>query len=213
MQNNFDTSFIPQQPLLRVEGVKSRKEPINFALILSLIVFFVVLIMAGGIYFYSKQIDARVLARAAELESLELALDAKDVAKYKEVDSRIRVAKAIVRDHRVFSVILDLLEVGTASNVGLNSLEYTVNEVDGASVSIAGVAPSYDAVYFQFESWRALAPLVMRVDSELVTLDDLTGLVVFRAKIALSPEYMKYAKVYATSKPASSTDSITPLSP
>jgi hypothetical protein len=213
MQNNFDTSFIPQQPLLRVEGTKSRKEPINFALILALIIFFVVLIMAGGIYFYSKQIDARVLARAAELESLELALDAKDVSTYKEVDSRIRVAKAIVRDHRVFSVILDVLEVGTASNVGLNSLEYTINDVDGASVSVSGVAPTYDAVYFQFESWRALAPLVTRIDSDLVTLDDLTGLVKFRAKISLSLDYMGYAKVYATSKAPQSDESLTPLSP
>jgi|GEM_PF-2245991 len=197
MPNQFDTSFIPQQPLLRVEAVRGRHEPLNFALVLALILFFVVLITAGGIYFYSRSIDARILARSTELANLEETLDSSSIAEYKDIESRINNAKVVVRDHSVFSVILALLESGAADNIGLTRLVSSARE-NKFFVNIGGVGPSYQSVYFQLETWRRISPLVLGVDLSEISLEDKTGLVVFNAKIEIKPELMKYSGVYQT---------------
>ena len=212
MPNSFDTSFIPQQPLLRVEGTKSRHEPINFALVLAIILFFVVLIIAGGIYLYSRNVEERIIARSAELEDIEKSLDSEQIAEYKRIDSRIGTAKSILREHNVFSVVLDMLEQGAAKNVGLTALSYRISE-KAPIVSIEGISPSYQSVYFQMETWRnAFKPLVVRADLAMISLDDTTGVVGFQANITLNNDWLKYPKVYEIYTKGKSSTEISPPS-
>ena len=119
MANNFDTSFIPQQPLLKVEGVKRRNEPVNFALVLALVIFVVALVVAGGTYFYKTSIDREVLEKAQALEEAEKSLAINDIELYKRVDTRLSAAKSLLAGHNVFLIILDLLEESAAQNIGL----------------------------------------------------------------------------------------------
>ena len=198
MQNSFDTSFIPQQPLLRVEGVERSREPLNFALVLSFIVFFVSLITAGGIYLYQRQIDARIVEKSAQLAALEKTLNSDEINVYKRVDLRISTARALLRDHGVFSLVLDFLENETAKDIGLTSLSYTTNKDNNVEVHIRGVGPSFQSVYFQSETWKAASPFVIEMDIDSVNLSDTTGVVDFDATIVIDPAYLKYKKLLET---------------
>jgi hypothetical protein len=207
MQNSFDTSFIPQQPLLRVEGAPRRQEPVNFALMLAFVLFFVSLITAGGIYFYKSQIDARIAASTEELAALEKTLDVDEIEKYKRVDARIVMGRALLRDHGVFTIVLDFLEETTAKNIGLTSLNYSLNSENKVEVRLTGEGPSFQSVYFQSEEWKRATPLTEKVKIDSISLDDTTGVVVFNALIVLNSPLLKYEKLLEIEKSMNSATS------
>lgn len=197
MQNSFDTSFIPQQPLLKVEGFERRHESINLALVLSLVAFFVVLIVATGIYFFHNKVEKEVHDLSVQLQEKEAILDVDEIKRLKDVDLRIVAAQKLLRNHTVFTIVLDFLEQGTLQNVGLTSLSYTSSD-KGSAVSLNAVAPSYQAVYLQGETWRAMKPLVVDADITSVVLLENTGIVTFSAKIILNHNLSLYEKFIQT---------------
>ena len=218
MQNSFDTSFIPQQPLLRVEGVEKRKEPVNFALMLAFVVFFVSLVVAGGVFLYDRKVDERILAKQNELEALESSLDSAKIDEYKQVDTRIAVARALLRDHAVFSVVLDFLEQYTPKDIGFLTMDYLVNEKDEVELKLRGVGPNFQSVYFQLRVWqesmKGQGSIITSARVGEVTTDETTGVVSFDSVIMLTPPQLRYAKYLegsASSTPLDATAN--PLTP
>lgn len=195
MQNSPQTSFMPQQPLLRVEGGSQRKEAVNLALVLALIVFFVALAVSGGVFFWHKQVVARVLTHARQLEDAEKLLSIEEISNFKKIDTRIDNAKTLLQNHTVFSTVLRFIESATAQNIALTSLGYA-KDANDLSLTIAGAGPSYEAVYFQGETWRAMKSVVKNVEITGVTLSRETGVVIFNAKISINPELAKYKKLF-----------------
>ncbi len=52
-------------------------------------------------------------------------------------------------------------------------------------ILLSGDTPSFQAAYFQSETWKKSAPFVQSVDINTVTLDETTGVVSFDASIVL----------------------------
>ena len=52
MEQNFQTSFIPKKPMIEERTVASR--PISFLTVVSVVIFFTVIIATGALYFYDK---------------------------------------------------------------------------------------------------------------------------------------------------------------
>lgn len=196
MNNSFDTSFIPQQPLLRVEGSLRRRESVSFALVLALVIFFLSLGLSGGVYFYKTIVDKRVLVLEKQLESKEASLKIDDIERYKAIDARLDIAKKLLLGHTAFSSILDLLEKITARDVGWTALSYGIDDKDGSIVlSLSGQTSSYDAVYNQAQSWRGIPMLLKKVDVDMPVIRPENGIVTFGAKLVIAQDYVKYARL------------------
>ena len=194
MDNSFDTSFIPQQPLLKVEGSLRRKEPVNIALILGFVILFVSLAVLGGVYFYKVREDKRVLGLEKELQSKEASLKVEDIDRYKAIDARLTIAKQLLQSHTAFSLILDLVEKITAQNIGWTSLSYATDNTSGSiKLSLNGEAPSYSAVYVQAESWRAMPTILKEVNVSMPRLMPESSAVLFGANLVIDLSYVKYA--------------------
>lgn len=194
MANQFETAFIPQQPILRVDGVSRSGEPVNLALILSLIIFFVTIAVSAGVYLYRVQIDKRVHEKSQILEAAEKDFNIDEITTYKRIDSRLALAKKLVDEHTISSVAFDLLESSTAQNVGLTSLTFT-KDLQGNSINLNGQAPSYAAVYFQAEAWRAMRPKIQSAEVTVMSLEDRTGIVSFSVKLMIDPQYLQSLSV------------------
>jgi len=198
MENSFETSFIPQQPLVRVEGAPRRSEPINLALVLAFIIFFITITVAGGVYFLKLQADKRVNEKQAQLAAEEKNLNIDEINAYKHIDDKLVTVKGLLQNHTVFSTILLLLEESTAVNIGLTSLGYTKGTNGDYIVTLSAKAPSYSAVYFQGESWRKMVPMVKTVKISAPVADEATGIVTFGAELVINPLYTKYNKLVET---------------
>ena len=196
MSNLLETSFIPQQPLLKVEASARRHEPVNLALVVALVFFFTSLAVGGGLFFYKQQVEKRIAIKKIELANIEKTFNLDQINSYKHLQSSLAVAKGLVDDHAIFSVILNMLEARTAMNVGLTSLSYSS---DGKEIvlSIAGQAPSYSAVYFQTESMRQYRPFIKSVEVSGLSLNEQSGIVSFSYKIIVDGEYLRSSRVIA----------------
>ncbi len=193
MANLPETSFMPQQPLLRVEGGNRRSEPINLALVVAIIVFFVTLSVAGGMYFYKTKLEKEVIAKGQELADQEKKFNGDEITIYKNLQTSLITAKKLVDSHTIFSVILDTIETHAAQNVGLTAFDYKKDDT-GIKVSVSGQAPGYAAVYFQVQEWRKTLH-VKKVDVTSLALDERTSVVAFSATIDIDPTSLDYAGV------------------
>lgn len=194
MPNPFETSFIPQQPLLKVEGASQRREPINVALIVAVIIFCVTALIGGGLYYWKLQVIKQVEAKGFELQEAEKYFRVEDIDMYKHLQVSLDTAKRLVDEHVIFSVVFDLIEERAAQNIALTSLNYK-QEAEGTLVLLAGQSPSYAALYFQIEAWRKMTPVVKKVELASFTLQETTGLVEFSAKVLVDSAYLHSASV------------------
>jgi len=196
MKNSFDTSFIPQQPLLKAEGLLRRREPINFALMIALVLFFTSLGVSLGMYFYKANVDKRIITLEKQLQSKEAGLKIDDIDRYSSIDARLTIAKKLLQNHTAFSAMLTLLEEITAQNVGWTSMSYNIDEITGATVvSLGGIAPSYSAVYAQAQSLRNMQPTVKSVEVSTPALNPESGVVTFGAELVINPTVTNYAQL------------------
>lgn len=216
MANSFDTSFIPQQPLLKVEDSSRRRESVDVILAASFVIFFVVLVVWGGMYFYKAGVDRRVLAIEKELESKEASLKPDEIDRYKVIDERLNVAGKLLRGHVAFSAILTLLEKITAQNIGWTTFSYVTDDTNGSeSLNLTGQAQSYSAVYAQVEAWRNMRKILKEVRVGTPLLNSASGVVTFEATLVIDPSYIKYARTIKKSDAdvPESSDSTTTTTP
>src|SRR5680860_1789250 len=127
MDDKFRSSFIPKAPLVGREDVKSRRSSAASAGPL-LPVSFVVLLLAGlsvgGMYFYKNLVNNEIQAMEAELETARQEFEPADIARYKRLDDRLRVADDILTNHRVSFAVFDLLSDITMSSVQFTSFSF-----------------------------------------------------------------------------------------
>lgn len=198
MENSFKTSFIPQQPIVRADGLSRRKEPVNLALVLAFVIFFITLTVAGGVYFYKLQGDKQIIEMRQQLQAEEKNLNIDEINAFKHIDNKISMVRGLLQNHTVFSTVLLLIEGSTAQNIGLTTLAYAKGASGDFILTLSGRAPSYGAVYFQSETWRSMVPMVKSVKISNPSIDDATGIVSFNADLVINPTYTKYNKMIET---------------
>lgn len=198
MPNPFETSFVPQQPLLKVEAASRPREPLNVPLVISLVVFFVSLAVAGGAYLYRDSVNKQVVSKGEQLTAAEKLFDIEKINIYKNLQVTLTTAKSLVDNHTIFSLMLDFLEARTAENIGLTSLNFS--QSDGPTfLSVTGQAPTYEAAYFQIEKWRESRPIVKNLDVASIALEETSGIINFAVKMEIDPQTLGYARMLAAS--------------
>ncbi|MDO8521649.1 MAG: hypothetical protein Q7S52_06050 [bacterium] len=196
MDNKFDTAFIPQQPLLKVDGNLRFRERVNLPLIIGFVCLFISVMVYGGLYFYEASMAHRVTVLEKELESKEEILQISEIDRYKAIDARITTAKGLLRGHVAFSAMLGLIEKITAENIGWTSLSYGSGENGTLNVSLTGEALNYSAVYVQAEAWRGIESL-REVEVGMPVLNPENGIVSFSASFVVNPDLLQYSRTIA----------------
>lgn len=200
MANQFETSFVPQQNLLKMGSQERPGEPLNFSLIVSLVAFFVVLALAGGEYFYKQQAEKQLIQKGQELTAKEKLFDTDKINSYKNLQVTLSTAKNLVDNHKIFSLVFNLLELRAAENIGLTSLLFT-QDGEGQHLMLSGQAPSYEAVYYQVQKWRESKPMMKSAEVMSLNLDDSTGIINFNVKIDIDPKTLGYAQMLGMTAP------------
>ncbi|KKW34866.1 MAG: hypothetical protein UY81_C0060G0005 [Candidatus Giovannonibacteria bacterium GW2011_GWA2_53_7] len=204
----FDTSFLPQQPLARVDGGAHNKEPISLSMIVALILFFMMLFATGGVVLYKVNLERRIAAEMGELASKEKDIPMGTIAEFDRLHSRLTAATQILDGHSAFSLVLDILSGGTAVNVGYS--KFIFSGADGVStIVLDGIAPSYAAVYFQGEALRS-RPYVQNVMITNPVLDIRTGAVNFQMEVTLRPNALRYGRYFDVSDNSSAGSTSNP---
>ena len=202
MDQNFQTSFIPKKPIIEERTTPSR--PISFLVIISIFIFFTVLLASLGLYFYKGILTRNIASMEAELNLAKDRFEPNKITQLQVLDKRLRAANEILDNHIVISPVFQALQLVTMKTVQFTKFSYELGTDKNAKVLIklSGVAIGYRSVALQSDLLAKNKNLIDPVFSNL-SLDD-KGNVLFDLDFSVDQSFVDYKQMLLTKSADSS---------
>jgi len=196
MEQNFQTSFIPQKPIVKERT--SSSQPVSIFLIISLFVLFAVLLATGGLYFYKGVMEKSITNMENTLNLAKNRFEPAKIAELQVLDKRLRASSEILSKHIVTTPIFDVLEKLTMKTVRYTKFSYELGTEKNISVKIkmSGQAIGYRSIALQSDLFTKNKSLIDPVFSNL-TLDN-NGNVLFDLEFSVDPSFVNYKQALLT---------------
>ncbi len=207
MDQNFQTSFIPKKPM--IEKRPTPLKSVNYLTIISVFIFFTMIIATGVLYFYNGIITKNIVKMKNDLNLAQNRFEPSKIVQLQVLDKRLRASSEILSKHIAISPIFEALQALTMKNVSYTKFSYNLDNSKGEKITIKmkGIAVGYKSIALQSDLFTKNKYLIDPVFSNLL-LDD-KGNVVFDLEFLVDPNFVDYKKVLKTkSENFSNTPSI-----
>ena len=195
MDQNFQTSFIPKKPILEERSTPSR--PVGLLTILSIFVFFTMVIATGGLYFYKSALAKQISDMNNSLTLAKGQFEPDQIARIQLLDKRLTATSDILSKHIALSPIFGVLQQITEKSIRYTSFSYSVPD-DNSSISVkmTGTALSYQDIALQADLYSQNKNLINPVFSNLSL--NKGGNVLFNLSFSVDPHFVDYKQVLET---------------
>src|SRR3989338_2742176 len=196
MEQNFQTSFIPKKPMIEERTIASR--PISFLTVVSVVIFFTVIIATGALYFYDKVLAKNITKMENDLNLAKNRFEPSKIIQLQVLDKRLRASSEILSKHIAISPIFEALQSITLKTVSYTKFSYDFDDSKNAKIKVKmnGIAIGYRSVAFQSDLFAKNKYLIDPVFSNLL-LDD-KGNVLFDLEFSVDPTFVDYKKMLET---------------
>ncbi len=191
MELPTQTTFIPKKPLVP----EYAEESSSFGLlsIISVGLFLLSVLLAGGVYFYKGYISKNVDVQKNSLEISKGRFEPETLEEFKEIDKRLSASKVVLNQHVVTTPIFELLSELTLKNVQYTKFTYKLESPEKpVSIIISGIADSYTTIALQSDNFSKNKSIQDPVFSNL-TLDT-SGRVLFDLNFNVSSEFVHFVE-------------------
>ncbi len=189
MAQNFQSSFIPKEPITTSEVFKKKKTGIVGVLVVSLFISSIVISVA--MYIYEGIIKSDIQSLQSQLADADKNIDVKTIDEMSQFSQKLSAAKTIVLKHQVLSRFLESLASSTVSSVQFTDFSYNNLDNGDLSVALKGKATSYASIALQ-ESIFSQNKYFKSISFSNLTLAD-KGLVSFDLNISVNPQISTYS--------------------
>lgn len=195
MEPNFQTSFIPKKPIIR-EAPPSR--PVGFLMIISIVIFFTMVIAVGGLYFYKTSLATNITKMEEQLDVAKNRFEPTKITQLQLLDKRLHASNEILAHHIAVSPIFQVLSAITMKTVRFTNFNYELGATskDKILVKLSGQAVGYRSIALQSDLFAKNKNLIDPVFSNLA-LDD-KGNVVFDLEFSVDPSFVDYKQMLLT---------------
>ena len=194
MEQNFQTSFIPKKPMLEERARNSR--PTSFLTVLSIFIFFAVVVASGGLYFYKGMMTKNIASMDNSLTLAKSSFEPDQIARLQTLDKRLSAAETILSKHVAVSPIFKVLQDLTMKTVRYTKFTYALGDDGKVDVKMSGQAIGYRSVALQSDLYAKNKALIDPVFSNL-SLDD-KGNVLFDLEFSVDPTFVDYKQMLAS---------------
>ncbi len=149
MDNQLTTTFIPKKPLAETSGPIGSvpvSKPVGLLSTISVILFFVTIAIAVGVYFWKAYETSQVTSLSASIANVEKTFEPDLISKLQSLDKQLTNANTLLNNHTVISPIFDMLEASTLKQVQFNKFDVEFDQIKGTTVTMSGVADSYQSI-------------------------------------------------------------------
>jgi len=146
MEKEFQTSFMPKKPAVE-ERVRPERS-IGLLTLVSIIVFFVSLLIAGGLYGYKIMLVKNVAGLKSDLDRAKAAFEPSVLNNIQKLEKKINASKEILSNHVLISPVFDILSQTTLKTVRYTKFSY-VPAQGKYNILLSGQARSYRSVASQ----------------------------------------------------------------
>lgn len=196
MEQNFQTSFIPKKPMIEERAKAPRS--VSLLTIISIFIFFTVVIVTGALYFYNKILVKDITKMETDLNLAKNRFEPSKIVQLQVLNKRLKASNEILSKHIAISPIFEALQKITMKTVSYTKFSYELGEEKNAKINIKmnGIAKGYKSVALQSDLFTKNKNLVDPVFSNL-SLDD-EGNVIFELNFSVDPNFVDYKKVLET---------------
>ncbi|MFA5838906.1 MAG: hypothetical protein WC849_03140 [Candidatus Paceibacterota bacterium] len=143
------TSFIPRGQMTTSFEANKKSSKVSLFLLVSIIIFIVSLVLAGGVYFLSEYKAKAIKDKIDSLERAKGSFEPALIEQLSNLDVRINSAQKVLDGHISVSSFFKLLEQTTLKTVRFNEFEFTQRGDGSFFVTMRGEADSYSSVALQ----------------------------------------------------------------
>lgn len=149
MEPNFRTSFIPKKPIVSTQSVGAPViKTTNILSLVSNIVFVVVILVSGGLFFYKNLLSNQIVKAGEDLEAAKGAFQLDKIQELIDVNARLMATNNLLDQHIAVSELLLFLQEVTVKNVRFDDFVYK-NEISSQSIKMKAEGMSYNALASQ----------------------------------------------------------------
>lgn len=149
MDTKFQTSFIPKRPIVSANPSIRAKHPLNLLSLIGTFIFILALIALGGEFAYKRYMNDKLTAMNQELIEAQASIKDDLTNKFIRLDARLRGAETLLQGHVATSLLFATLQNQTVKSIQFSDLTYQTSPTGDVTVSMKGLANSYNAVALQ----------------------------------------------------------------
>ena len=203
MDQNFQTSFIPKKPIVEERATSSQS--IGVFIIIAIFILFVVLLGTGGVYFYKKSLENKIVSMQTSLDNAKNDFEPSKIAQLQLLDKRLNAATEVLNNHIAVSPIFTELGNVTMHTVRYTNFSYTLGGGANASASgaattssssgnvdvkMSGVAVDYRSVALESDLFSQDKNFINPVFSNLSV--NTSGNITFDLNFSVAPSFVNY---------------------
>jgi len=192
MDPQFRSSFIPKKNISGVvDKTKKQRIPENLLSYLSAGAFVIALVVSLASFGYQLFLENRLNAKGVELEMLRNTIEQEKIAEFQALDSKIRAARELLRNHVSMTNLFEYFEANTLPNVQFRSFDQEIGQ-DGSllTTKLNGVAGDYATLALQSNIFNQGSVLSQITFSD-ISLDSF-GRVLFSLKAEVNKDSLLY---------------------
>lgn len=189
------TSFIPKRTLDTQTRIE-RADTVNIFTVLSTLVFFIILLASGGIFFWKQTLQSQVAEVEAQLVKEKESFNEQGIVDLTRLDQRL-TASAQLLDSRLYtSKIFKLLNDNTIKTVrfGKFTVDPLLTDKSKLKVTVSGQAKDYASVALQSDIFSKLNDAVLEYEFSNLTLDQ-AGNVLFDMSAIINKQAVSFGAI------------------
>jgi hypothetical protein len=192
MEQNFQTSFIPKKPMIEERAIASR--PTSLFTIISIFIFFTVIIATGALYFYKGILTKNIIQMENDLNLAKNRFEPSKIIQLQVLDERLQASNEILSNHTAISPIFKALQSITMKTIGYTKFSYSFDDSKNKKIIVKmnGTAVGYRSIALQSDLFSKNKYFIDPVFSNLL-LDD-KGNVLFDLEFSVDPNFVDYKK-------------------
>lgn len=198
MDNNFTTTFIPKKPMN--EPAENEMQPVSrpagILSSLSVILFFITILIAGGVFFWEKAAAANVQTLADSVTKVEKNFEPELITQLQTLDKQLKNGNTLLKNHRVITPVFDLLESSTLKQIRFTKFDLVFDDAKGPLVKMSGESDGYRSIAQQSDLLGANAYLKDTIFSNFFLTTK--GKVSFDLSFGIRPDFIDFEKAPLT---------------
>ena len=196
MEKDFQTSFIPKQPIAKERTTQA--ESIGLFAVVAIFVVFTILIATGGLYFYRGVLMTKMTTMENNLNLAKNRFEPSKIVQLQTLNKRLKEATEILSKHITIYPIFQALQNLTMKTVRFTRFNYSLEADRNAKIDVkmSGLATGYRSVALQSDLFAKNKFLIDPVFSNL-SLDN-NGNVIFDLEFSVDPSFIDYQQTFKT---------------
>lgn len=189
------SSFIPRKPLTNDKTLAPQGGGTGFFTVVSIIVFLLSGLSAGGAYAYEQYLKTNIASSKATLEKAKGAFEPEIIFDLQALGSRITSAKTLLTNHPAPTKLLSALGDATLQTVQFTKLSYATKDLNGmmkGAIELEGKAQTLSSVALQSDEFGKSRIFKNPIFANIVPLE--AGGVQFRVTLEVDLDALEYSK-------------------